>query len=323
VRPRPAKGIALLVVLWVLAILTVTAFSFALMTRAETLGTLAFREGIREKYLAEAGIERGILEILRGTADRGRKAVPEGEEAWRTDGTPHSFALGGGECTVRIVDETGKIPLNALNDASGVVLKGLLLRRGLAPDRADAIVDAVLDWKDPDDLRRLSGAENEYYRSLPRPYPVRNANFETLEELLLVRGITLEILFGTGQADGIARYLTVHARAGRINLAVAPEEVLLSLPGMDPEMAERLLRFRSSGAILTPGVLQEILGAGYALMAPYVDAGSTGPAAVYTVEATGRRAGGERGYSIVTTVAFGGRQPWRFLYYRTPADLPS
>lgn len=313
------RGIALLVVLWVLAILTVTAFSFAVLTRAETYGTLAFREGVQQKYLAEAGIERGILEIIYGSVNRGQTVTLEGREIWRADGTPHSVVLGGGGYTVRVFDESGKIPLNALNDASGIILKNLLLRRGVPPEEADAIVDAVLDWKDADDLHRLHGAESDYYQSLAKPYRARNADFEALEELILVRGVTPELLYGTGRTPGIIRFLTIHSGTSRINLASAPREVLLSLPGMDPEMADRLVAFRSSAVLRGQGELREILGAGYALMAPYVDLGPAGSSAVFSVEATGRPDGGEKGYSIVATVAFDGPHRYRYEYYKSPA----
>ena len=90
---------------------------------------------------------------------------------------------------------------------------------------ADIIVDSILDWKDADDLHRLNGAESDYYLSLPNPYRAKDANFDTLEELLLVRGVTPEILYGGGETKGIIQYLTLRPDSSftiNVNVAAAP-----------------------------------------------------------------------------------------------------
>ncbi len=155
----PPRGIALLIVLWVMTVLTVMVFSFTVMTRAESYGTLAFKERTEKKLLAEAGIERGIMEIDLPIGKPEPGGDLEGMEAWRPDGMAHTVDTGKGGYTVRIIDESGKISLNGLTDASGIVLKRLLINQGIARENADIIVDSILDWKDADDLHRLSGAE--------------------------------------------------------------------------------------------------------------------------------------------------------------------
>jgi general secretion pathway protein K len=231
------RGIALLIVLWVLTILMATGFSFSLLTRAETHGTLAFKEMLEQKFLAEGGIERGIMEIIYRSVNRNQAVILEGRKVWKLDGTPQTVDMGTGGCVVTLSDESGKISLNGLTDASGIVLKNLLLQQGVSPEQTDAIVDSILDWKDADDLHRLHGAENDYYLSLPKPYKARNANFAALEELILVRGITPEILYGTGEKKGIFRFLTLYSPTGRINVNAASKEVLAALPGMEPPAA--------------------------------------------------------------------------------------
>ena len=169
------RGIALLIILWVTTILTVMAFSFSVMTRAESYGTMAFKEETEKKLLAEAGIERGIMEIIYRSINRNQTVVLEGMEAWKPDGTAHTVDMGEGGYAVRIIDESGKISLNGLTDSSGIILKNLLINQGTSSEHADIIVDSILDWKDADDLHRLSGAESDYYLSLPKPYKARNA----------------------------------------------------------------------------------------------------------------------------------------------------
>src|SRR6476660_7950622 len=75
------------------------------------------------------------------------------------------------------------------------------------PGMTDTIADAILDWIDPDDDQRDSGAERDYYTSLDPPYAPRNGPLGSIEELLLVRGVTPALLFGAdlnrnGVVDG-------------------------------------------------------------------------------------------------------------------------
>ncbi len=314
------KGIALLIILWVTTVLTAMAFSFTVMTRAESYGTLAFKEQTEKKLLAEAGIERGIMEMIYRSINRNQTVVPEGMEAWKTDGTAHTVDAGRGGYAVRIVDESGKISLNGLTDSSGIILKKLLTSRGTSSENADIIVDSILDWKDPDDLHRLNGAESDYYLSLAKPYKAGNRDFEALEELILVRGITPEILYGTSGAKGIISFLTVHGKSGRININAAPKEVLEALPGMDAAAVERVIAFRSSSEVRGDAAVRELLGAAYPLTAPYTSAES-GPSSLFTLEATGYTDDVKKGYSILTTITLDPSHQFRYVYYKSPAEF--
>ena len=190
-------GIALLIVLWVMTILIVTVLSFTLLTRADTQGTLAFKDQMEKKFLAEAGIERGIAEMVNYSLNANQTVALVGKEVWKMDGAAYNGRMDNGSYVVRIVNESGKISLNGLTDASGIMVNNLLVNLGSPTEEANRIVDSILDWKDEDDLHRLNGAESDYYQSLPHPYKARNADFESLEELLLVKGVTPDILYRT------------------------------------------------------------------------------------------------------------------------------
>ena len=76
---------------------------------------------------------------------------------------------------------------------------------------ADIIVDSILDWIDTDDLHRLNGAESDYYQSLPNPYKAKNGRLDTLEELLLIKGMSPDILFGTKEQKGLIHFVTIYS----------------------------------------------------------------------------------------------------------------
>ncbi len=123
--------------------------------------------------------------------------------------------------------ESGKINLNAIllyDRYRGEVGKRLLM--GL-PNMTDDIADAILDWLDPDEEAREVGAENDYYLGLEPPYRCKNGPLDSLEELLLVKGVTPQLLFGNdrnrngvidpdegdaGSDLGWQSYLTIYSR---------------------------------------------------------------------------------------------------------------
>ncbi len=213
---------ALIIVLWVLTILMVTVLSFSFLTRTETHATLAFKETAARKFLAEAGIERSIFEIYYRRQNVNNAVTLEGSEPWKADGTAYSDRVGKGSYTVSLMGEAGKLDINK---SSQVLLKDLLVNSGIKDDEADIIVDSLMDWKDPSGLTRLHGAGNDYYMSLAIPYAVKGAPFYTVEELLLVKGVTPAILYGEGGRKGIINFLTVNSESGLVNLNYAPREV--------------------------------------------------------------------------------------------------
>jgi general secretion pathway protein K len=337
--PAGERGIALLMVLWVLTILTVIVFSFAYMTRAETQAAVTFKEWTAKKFLAEAGIERGIMEIFYRMQNLG--GVPlEGLEVWQTDGTPYTVETGSSRFVVSIVDESGKISINTLTDSSAIILKNLLMNSGLQEEDADTIVDSILDWKDKagGDLHRLHGAGDDYYASLPTPYKPRHDNFETLEELLLVKGVTPEILYGDRKKKGIVDFITVSSRTPAINLMAAPKEVLAAIPGLEADDVEQIISLRENQPDVTA-----ILAFRGKITPPFnglVNAMSNG--STFTLESVGYTGAEKTGYAVKATVTVGAlpsaprpatavpsaalttaasKPPYTYRYYKSPADV--
>jgi general secretion pathway protein K len=111
--------------------------------------------------------------------------------------------------------------------------------------QAQQLVDALVDWMDADDRESDNGAEDSYYRSLDPPYGCKNGPIEFIEELLLVKGMTPDLLFGTTTTKGLADYLTVFGNNGKININTAPRLILKSLdPLISDDLIDRLDTFR-------------------------------------------------------------------------------
>jgi general secretion pathway protein K len=309
------KGIALLTVLWVLTILMVIVFSFSLMTRTETLSTYSFKEGTENRFLAEAGIERGIMELLYRKQNVNNKVFLEGMEVWKIDGRPNTVQLQDGTFVVKMTDESGKININS---APEMVLRRLIGNLGVEGEALDTIVDSIMDWKDKDDLVRIHGAESDYYQSLPDPYKAKNADFDTLEELQWVKGVTRDLLFGSGKQKGLIDYLTVQGNSGSINVNAASKEVLMAVsPGIDSDIADQIITYRESQEIKSMAEVEGLIGQKLIQLMPL----NASPSDIYTLESFGYKKKPQVGYAVRAIVSLLGLNKFKYLYYKTPVTL--
>jgi general secretion pathway protein K len=312
------SGIALLIVLWVVVLLLTIALSFSVMARTEIFATRTFKEQLENKYLAEAGLQRVIVELFYRAANKNSRAMFAEEEILSTDGTPYIGELENGYYKFNITDESGKININTLTDLSGIVLNNLLVNMGIEKDTADTIVDSILDWKSPTGLHRLHGADSSYYLSLPNPYKVKNANFDTLEELLLVKGVTPDILYGDGERPGLIRFLTVYGDARSININAAAPEVLKAIPFISADGVEKIIAVRSADNTAATSVQATLGGGDSAKMSPFI---STTDSNIFAIEVSGYRENEKKNYQLKAIVSIEGNGNYTVLSYQSPADI--
>jgi len=158
-----------------------------------------------------------------------------------------TLTLGDSEFTLDVHD-TG-VALH-LNEASEDMLRAFM-SQGLRIDyaTADRLTQAILDWRDEDDLPRINGGEAEQYSRAGAAVLPANRLFADPDELRYVLGMTGELF------DRIRPHVTVTG-SGRINVNAAPEPVLLALPGFTPAAVAELIRLRN--AELYPRTAEEL-----------------------------------------------------------------
>lgn len=314
-------GIALLIVLWVTALVIAIALSFSFMARTEIFSTITFKEQMTNKYLAEAGMQRAIMEIFYRNKNKNTQITFDGEEPFLVDGTFYYGEMSNGYYKISIYDESGKININALTDVSGIILNNLLVNLGVEKKTADSIVDSILDWKDADNLTRLSGAEDDYYTSLQNPYKAKNANFDNLEELLLVKGITSEILYGDDERPGLINFITLYSSTDKVNINTASPEVLKAIPFMSDNDVEQIINYRKADNTKKDGTnIQAVIAGDYAKISQYI---STGDSNVYAIEVLGckEKSDNNKGYPLKSVIVLEGNDRYRVLYYQSPANI--
>jgi len=221
------SGIALVLALWMTVLLTLIASGFAFSMRSEALATRNAVALAQARAIADGAVERTAYELMR----------PRVTDAWTFDGQPHRWAEGEAGVVVTAVDEAAKIDLNAAPDP---LLRNLLIVVGGLDDQAaGALVDAIADWRDPDDLRRPNGAELPEYRAANSKYAPANAPFETIGEAARVLGMTAVVF------QRIAPLVTVYSRQPGVNPATADRRVLLALPNATPEAVDMFVEQRA------------------------------------------------------------------------------
>lgn len=205
-QARAERGVALVAVLWVVAALAIIAGAFGAGRRADLRLVRNLEENARAQALADAGVHAAVLGLMQSRA----------EDLWPADGTPRTIRLDGGTVRVAIRSEAGKVDLNTGDRALAGRLLGEL---GVAGEERDALLDAIADFRDEDDLRRLRGAEDSDYRAAGLSWGAKDAPFARVEELRFVLGVTPELF------RRLAPNVTVYSRRRGVDLAVAPPQV--------------------------------------------------------------------------------------------------
>ena len=313
---RSENGMALMVVLWAVTLFGIVLAAFAFSMRTEVDAARNFKDEAEAAELARAGIAKSLATLdellLRSPAD---VVVPPSVIEGR---------LGRGGYRVVVVDEDSKVSLNRTQPD---VVRRLLENTGVRDrELRDTIVDAILDWRDPDDLHRLHGAETAYYQSLRWPYHAKNADFDVVEEVLLVKGMTPEIFYGnvgerlavlaaqdpdaralrSGEYLGIRPFLTVHG-SGQLDPGTASFEALMA-HGLSPDRARAVIEARRRGTMIAAPVAGAVPGLAAATRSR-----------TYTLESRGRVDGSSIEYqvgAVVTSQGPPGRRGFVVLAWR-------
>lgn len=218
------RGVALILVMWLLVLITILIGTFSILARSENLEARNVFDTVRARAAAEAAMHRAAFEMRN----------PDLETKWIADGRIYKFQLGDALVELSIIDETGKIDINS---ASGEDLAALFESQDVPPDDALRIADAIQDWRDGDNLPRPQGAEEDDYLAAEYPYTPRDGPFSTVEELQQVLGVGYELY------NKVESAITVFTGRADVNLRYAPEAVLLS-QGYTPEEIQDFIHQR-------------------------------------------------------------------------------
>jgi type II secretory pathway component PulK len=294
-RREPRRGFVIVAVLMVVVVLSLAAYQYGDLMTAEAKAAERIRKTTEAKAFAQSGVHLALAytadpDAFEGTLNKNPYDNPsafqavlvrqsdyqgnQGRVSLISFDYPESLGVINPKPRFGVSDETGKLNVNALLalDSSGRVLHDALMK---LPDMTDEVAWSIVDYIDPDEEENPGGAETQYYSSLNPPYQAKNAPLDTIEELLLVQGVTPALLFGNdtnrngkldpnedtgfgGYNPGWAAYLTVYSRernvdadgAARVNLNGTDLNQLKTdlSTAIDEDTAYLILAFRLFGS---------------------------------------------------------------------------
>lgn len=257
------KGVALIMVLWVMAILSIVALEFSFAMRTEINVTKNHKEDLQRYAMAQGGVQRAITELIYKHDARlqqikktlSLEEIPPEQKGWMADGRSYVLPFEQGSCEIRIMSEAGKVNINMVSES---LLRKIIGQLGLEGEAKDVVVDSILDWRDPNDLYRINGAENDYYLSLKDPYYCKNGNLDSIEELLLIRGVTPELYYGkketpkgeeeAGYRVGLKDIFSIYAPGEQVDINSATPLVMNTVLGIPSEVSQQMVKAREEKA---------------------------------------------------------------------------
>lgn len=261
------RGLVLIMVLWIAVLMTAMATILSQTSRLDMKMATAAVDEVRCKWACRAGTETAI-----GLLNEDLQDTDCLLDLWcDNDEDYNNVPLERCVYSVYVVDEAGKLNVNVATREQLMAL----------PYMEASVADAILDWRDNDQNPRAEGAEGGYYENLPYPYTIRNGPFKTIRELLRVKGVTKDLLYGedlnlNGQLDhneadgelsppmdngddyldeGWIAYLTCYSYEknvdaegqNRININQAEEQPLQNGLGVTAPQARWIVQNRGSG----------------------------------------------------------------------------
>ena len=275
------QGIALVIVLWMVSLLSVIAAGMSYAFRQESQLAGHYVEQARLQALAEAGIYYGIQQLF----------DDDEESRWRRDGQQYELSLAGRRVKVSLQDERGKIDLNT---ASADLLEHII---GQAAEGVDAlsVSRAIIDWRDRDQDRQDGGAEDDDYQLQQYAYGARDGAFLSIMELQQVMGISAAVY------QDISKLLTIYTGSKGIDPWTVSPQVLARLPGMDETLAAEFVETRNQTMQQNRRVLKQVLP-----LETQAYIAQSGPA-VFTITSSVQSAVGNQ-YGMYAVVHLTGRE---------------
>ena len=236
---KDKRGVVLILVLSMVALFSAMIVNFSSDEGLDIELAYNFRDSIQAQYITMAGVE--AAKVILSQDDAGYDSLDGQWAEFPVFAATASTYLEGGQLTGTITDECSKFDLNSLaiknsySDFRKQQFKNLftVLNIDITSEELDDLTNSIIDWESATGEVSIGGAKDEYYQSLEPPYHCKNGPMDSIEEIMLVKGMKKEYFFGTENYEGIRNFITVCPEktpaSGKININTASETVLRSI----------------------------------------------------------------------------------------------
>jgi general secretion pathway protein K len=268
-------GIALIMVMCAIFVLSALAAGFVLSMRVETRLAQNANSEQQLLWLGRSGVELARYVLMQHPPGEpfdslnqkwagGSGSLAESNSVLSSLSLDN-YPVGDGTVSIKIIDLERKVNINT---ASATTIQQALTLMGVDANDISVVSDSILDWIEPSDLPRVAGAKSDYYQGLAVPYYAKDAPIDDLSELLLVKGVTPEMYWGSNATNhtpavfqhklglgtapgqtpdypfGLVEIFTPFS-SGKININTADANVLQMIPGVDATMADAIIKQRA------------------------------------------------------------------------------
>ena len=249
---------ALLMTILIISLIMVVTLRFNMTMRASLSGASNLQDNVTLDYMAKSvfNATRAILSV--DVEDNDYDTLHEDWANLSAAAMYFSHFFSRGQGGLNVTDHSGRLQVNSLlkkhadgwqvNEVQKKIWLNLLMSEEyeLTDQEAENIIEAIVDWIDENsDVYGFGGAESSYYQSLENPYSSRNGPMEFIEELLLVKGVTSELFYGTEEFTGLSALVTPWGRDGKININTADSLLLRAFSDqIDLDMVDGMMNYR-------------------------------------------------------------------------------
>lgn len=190
---RQEKGLVIIAVLWICALIMWFSLQISSDSRLRGEEEVHILRRSQALYMAIGGVNEALARMGRSSVGLDEELEDKG---WQPNGNPNVVKYETGQAVVVIEEEDKKVSVNALNQSS---LKEVLEKAGLESNEAETEANLIIDFLDQDDLPSLEGAEKDDYEQMGLSYRPFDGVMTSLDQLLLIPGITQKLFYGYGE----------------------------------------------------------------------------------------------------------------------------
>lgn len=245
---KKEKGAILIIVIWIVAAIAIISAILSLRVKVNVRNN-AFIKMKTEGFITIHGaIQKAIYYHLI------KPRLPDLTEEEKLQNS-YEYEINGITVKIKEIPISSKLSLkNTRQD----LLKQIFLNYVESEEEAVAIISSIKDWQDSDNLENIHGAEDSYYTNLDYPYYTKNKPIENLKELLLIKGITPEMYYGTDKYPGLRNIFTMYDTGSKVDINTCSPD-MFKVFGIDEDTINEILEKREQKPFKSMTELNEFL----------------------------------------------------------------
>ncbi len=244
------RGAILIIVIWIVAAIAIISAILSLRVKVNVRNNAYIRMKTEGFIAIHSAIQRAVYYHLI------KPRLPDLTEEEKLKNT-YQYNIDNLKITVREIPVSSKL---SFKDTRQDILKKIFMNYVDNEEDAMAIISCIKDWQDTDNYESIHGAEDQYYTNLDYPYYTKNKPIDNLKELLLIKGITPEMYYGSDKTPGLKNIFTLYNTKSKVDLNTCSRD-MFRVFGIPDDVAEEIIKRREEKPFKNMAELGELFDA--------------------------------------------------------------